>query len=233
MPLELVASPGTLYRVGRWPNPFVWRRPRTKLLDELHPHDGYRWDAPEADFATMYCATEPVGSFVETLANYRRDDYFAARLHAATNEDEPDAEYAFDAIGGVVPRGYFDRVLGRATLDPEHDFIDVDHPRTHAQLTQELPNLLVKQGAREFDRGVMMTQDRRITRTVAGHLYAQTASTAAGIRYESRLHRDLECWALWEHCAPYLTDHEVDPLTADHPEIRRAAELLKLQLPSG
>jgi hypothetical protein len=77
----------------------------------------------------------------------------------------------------------------------------------------------------------MMTQDRRITRTVAGHLYSQAAATATGIRYESRVHSGLECWALWEHCDEHLTDRESTLLTPEHPEVKQAAELLELQLP--
>ena len=231
MPLELVASPGTLYRVGRSPSPFVWRRPRIALADSVDPHDGYRWDAPNADFATLYCATRPLGSLVETLAYYRRDADFAAMLHSATDDDEPDPEYDFAVARGLVPRSYFERVLGQGRLDPKHRFIDVDHPRTHAQLTEELPDLLTRHGVRHFDRGVMMTQDRRITRTVAGHLYSQAAATATGIRYASRVHGGLECWALWEHCDEHLTDRESTPLTPEHPEVKQAAELLELQLP--
>jgi hypothetical protein len=145
-------------------------------MDSVDPHDGYRWDAPNADFATLYCATRPLGSFVETLAYYRRNADFAAMLHSAT-DDEPDLEYDFDAAGGLVPRAYFELVLGQGRLDPKYRFID--HPRTHAQLTEELPGLLTRHGLRHFDRGVMMTQDRRVTRTVAGHLYSQAAATTA------------------------------------------------------
>jgi RES domain len=235
MPLEMVASPGTLHRVGRWPHPFVWRTPRIRLADSAHPHDGHRWDAPNADFATLYCASNPLASFVETLAYYRRADGFANALWQATDEDDPDPEYDFqDTGGGRVPSAYFERVLGRATLDSDRHFVDVDHPRTHAQLTAELPGLLAEHGYREFDRGVMMTQDRRITRQVADHLHQQAGTTGlSGIRYESRIQRGLECWALWDECAPELTNVEVDPLTPETPEIKQAADLLQLQLPQS
>ncbi len=233
MPLELVASPGTLYRVGRWPHPFVWRPPRVALAESAHPHDGHRWDAPDREFATLYCATEPLGSFVETLAYYRRSGEFETSLRTATDADEPDAEYDFPLGAGIVPTDYFQRVLGVASLDRGLRFVDVDHPRTHAQLTTELPELLAEHNLREFDRGVMMGHDRRITRAVAGHLHVQAgAGEIWGIRYESRVYRGLECWALWAHCDDALVDREVDPLTLDLPEIKRAAELLELQLPS-
>lgn len=234
MPLELVPSPGTLYCVGPWPNPFAWRRPRHMLASTPHHHDGLLWDAPGADFATLYCATEPVGSFVETLAYYRRADDFVTALGEATDEDEPDPEYDFEVGGGTVPPDYFDLVLGRATLDPNQRFIDIDDPRTHAQLTEELPDLLAEHGFRTFDHNVTINQDRRITRAIAGHLYAHATDTTVairGLRYESRLCRGLECWALWEQCNGYLVDRETDPLTPEIPEIKKAAELLKLRLP--
>jgi RES domain len=234
MPLELVASPGALYRVGRWPNPFSWRRPLFRLSEAPAPHDGYRWDAPTSDFATLYFGTDPLACFVETLAYYRRHAAFNERLRAATDEDAPDAEYEFALGSGTVPESYFDRVLGHAILATEHKFIDVDHPRTHAQLSDDLPDLLATHGLREIDRGVMMTQDRSITRTVAGylHAYASTSSISiGGIRYESRIHTGLECWAVWAQHAEYLVDRDIDPLTPDTPGVKEAADLLELKLP--
>jgi hypothetical protein len=133
MPLELVASPGTLHRVGRWPHPFRWNACRVALANSPYPHDEHRWDAPHCDFSTLYCATEALGSFVETLASYRRADDFAATVKLATDEDEPDPDYDYDVSGGIVPSPYFDRVLGRATLESDRRFVDIDHPRTHAQ----------------------------------------------------------------------------------------------------
>ena len=233
MALELVASPDTLYRVGRLPNPFVWRPPRKTLAQTPHPHDGYRWDAPEADFATLYFGGSPLASFVETLAYYRPDAAFNARLRALTSEDEPDDEYDFDFGSGRIPASYYDRALGRARLEGEQYFVDVDHPRTHAQLTEDLHDLLTAHGHREFDRGVMMTQDRRITRPVAGHLRRVAATAEAvicGVRYECRVSAGLECWAVWDRCSDQLVEREVDPLTPHIPELREAAELLDLRL---
>ena len=233
MPLALVASPATLYRVGRQPNPFIWRLPRFSLHESRHPHDGYRWDAPLSDFATLYFGSTPLACFVETLAYYRPDAAFNAHLHAMTSDDDPDERYDFDLGSGRVPDSYFARVLGQARLDGEHHFVDVDHPSTHAQLTEDLHELLAEHGVREFDRGVMMTQDRRITRAVVGHLhrFAAEHEGICGVRYESRIRAGLECWAVWEHCRERLVDREVDPLTPHTPELREAAELLGLDMP--
>ncbi|MGH3848408.1 MAG: RES domain-containing protein [Pseudonocardiaceae bacterium] len=233
MALELVASPTTLYRVGRLHDPFVWRLPLFALKEAVHPHDGYRWDDPAADFATLYFGSSPLACFVETLAYYRPDAAFIGRLRALTSDDEPDEKYDFELGSGRVPESYFSRALGQARIAGESMFVDVDHPRTHAQLTEDLHELLAAHGRREFDRGVMMTQDRTITRAVAGHLQmlASAGQThICGIRYESRVHAGLECWAAWEHCSEQLVDREVNPLTPHTPDLRDAAQLLGLQL---
>ncbi len=195
MALELVSPPASIFRVGRFPNPFRWRPPLFSLAEAEHPNDGGRWDAPHADFATLYTATQPVGAFVETLAYVRRSLEFERRLLAATAADEPDR--AFDPVlsGGRIPSSYFERVLGRAVVDGELVFVDVDHPRTHAQLTENLGDLLAEHGLREFDRGVVMGQDRRITRSIAGNLHERLGEEVGGLRYESRVYRGLECWA--------------------------------------
>lgn len=50
----------------------------------------------------------------------------------------------------------------------------------------------------EFDRGVVMTQGRRIKRTLAGHLRTRSTPDIVGIRFESRRAVGKECWAVWE-----------------------------------
>jgi hypothetical protein len=85
-----------------------------------------------------------------------------------TAEDEPDPGLDPPLSTGLVPSSYFNRLLARAVPDRELRFVDVDHPRTHAELTRSLPTLLRDHDLREFDRGVVMAQDRRITRAIAG-----------------------------------------------------------------
>src|SRR4051794_14227185 len=192
LPYQLVEPPeDPLVRVGRWPDPFKWPPTRPPALIDSGPSDHGRWDDPAGEFITLYTASDVLGAFVETLPYFRGPDPdFLALVHAEVDEDEPDVEvdYEFE----VTP-AFFKRVLGRAQLqDPHARFVDVDDPHTHAQLNRELPNLLAEHGLEEFDRGVMMSQNRSITRTIAGHLHHQLqgrdlgGTRVVGIRFESR-----------------------------------------------
>jgi hypothetical protein len=230
MAYELAVPPPVLFRVGPWPNPFIWRRPLAPLMPD-HPHDGQRFDAPQADFATLYLASDPIGCFLETLPHYRTNTTFEARVQAETEEST--AGYGGPLAIDQVDDDYFiGRVLGRARLAPGFAFIDIDHPHTHAQLNRELADLLQAHGLEEFDRHVAMHADRRITRTIAGHLYMTVSERIAGIRYESRRYRNTECWALWDRARTALPDFEVDGLTPHMPELQEAAGLLNLKLPA-
>jgi hypothetical protein len=73
------------------------------------------------------------------------------------------------------------RALGQGGL-AEEQLVDLSHPDTHHELNTALAGFLA--GLDGFDRGVMMTQDRRITRRVAAYLHAGT--NAIGISYECR-----------------------------------------------
>lgn len=231
MPYELVPPPDRLFRVGWQPDPFRWSWPAATLADS-EPPDSSRWDAPEADFATLYAATTEVGAFIETLPYYRRSEDFQATLRRETSEDEPDPGFDLDLATGEVKKDYFDRVLGRASLPTDWRFIDVDHARTHAELNKELPDLLSQHRLREFDRHVVMHADRRITRSIAGHLHAVAESGVIGLRYESRLHRGIECWAVWEQARDELYDVDMDPLTPQLRAVNEAASILALTLPA-
>ncbi len=224
-----MSPPPVLYRVGTRDNVFKWRLPR-QTLEAAHPNDDSRWDAPRADFATLYFATAEVGAFIETLPYFLVDEDFLKRMHTETAEDEPDSDFDRD-FRRQVTSDYFKRVLASATLAGDVSFIDVDHPRTHAQLNQERPDLLGEWKLSEFDRGVVMTQDRRITRTLAGHLRARSTPDIVGIRYESRRSAGKECWAVWERADGLFGDYDVDPLTPGTRGLREAADLLDLALP--
>lgn len=251
MAYELAAAPPVLYRVGSWPHPFNWWPPRAPL-DNDHPRDGYRWDDPRKnyEFCTLYLATEPIGCFLETLPHYKQYPEFEARV-AEDNERtarekgeaaDPDGGYVGPLSTGEVDADYFlRRVLGRVRVADGATFIDVDHPRTHATLTSELvagrlgadlSALLQEHGIEEFDRSVVMHQDRRITRLLAAFLHATAPKNIAGIRYESRVYRATECWAMWDRARDAVSDPEGDGLTPEMPDLQEAAALLDLKLPS-
>lgn len=233
MAVHLVPPPVRVYRVARPTRPFNWSAPREPLPASEGPvFEGRRWDDPEGSFATVYCGTSPEAAFAETIAPFRRVSGLRERIFEATDEDEPDPTYDFDDPEGIVPVGYFERALGYALVDEDVRFIDVDDARTHNELNARFGELLEELGAgRQFDRGLVMTQDRRVTRRVAGFLYEHYRHEAMGIRYESRLMSDLECWALWPQAQVAVYDVDVEPISPETPALVEAAERLGVLLP--
>jgi len=231
--VHLVPPPARFFRIARAVNPFNWSPPREPLPDREGPvFEGRRWDDPEGRFATVYCGSSPEAAFAETIAPFRAVPKLQERILEATDEDEPDPAYDFEDLEGLVPVGYFERSLGYALIDEEARFVDVDDARTHNALNARFGELLEKLGAgRQFDRGLMMTQDRRVTRQVAGFLHEHHEHHAIGIRYESRLMSDLECWALWPQAQVAVYDIDVEPISPETPALVAVAERLGVTLP--
>jgi hypothetical protein len=165
--------------------------------------EGNRWDDAYGKFSSLYAATTAEAAFGETIARYRERAGLLAKIDAFL-EGQPDPEYDFDIEPGVVPRDYLsNRRIGHCDIHPWAIFVDVDHVDTHAHATHGLAGLLAQLGFAEFDRGVMMSPDRRITRPVASFYHhlsrsAEGMEATCGIRYESRLIGEWECWSLWE-----------------------------------
>lgn len=203
MPLHLEPAPPNLFRVGRLPNPFTWRPPRSPLpeLEDI-VRDGNRWDAPDGAWNTLYLADAALVAFAETIAWARPAQGLAQRILDETDEEPPDAQHDFPLVdGGHLPRSFFEpdppepqqRALGTCRLEPAPVFIDVSHPDTHHELNLALAADLANLGIDRIDRGVVMQQDRRVTRPIAAHLYKERGE-AVGIRYESRFVPDGWCY---------------------------------------
>jgi hypothetical protein len=236
--LHLTPAPGVVHRVGLLPEPFSWRLPVADLvrIGSKPELAGGRWDAPASEFATLYCADAPVIAFVESISPFRPVPGYEEAILAATNGDPPDPEFDHAIYSGRLPATYFEplrateeptlqgRALGQADLT-DGELVDVSHPDTHHELNGALGELLKRYGFDRFDRGVMMSQDRRISRQVAAHLHASTK--AVGISYECRF-SDGTCFALWERAK--LTPGDVRPVTNRDPDLRHAAELLHITM---
>lgn len=230
----IAAPPSGMYRVAKDPDPFTLWPPRTAADMSAAILDGNRWDDPKAEFATMYGATDPVEAFGETIARYRTCDQLTDRIEAFFDGNTPDPEFDPLLEPGRVPGDYFaNRYLGHGLVTSGARFADVEHPDTHAAASLGiLPRIraFTPKGT-VIDRGTMHSQDRRITRTVSRHFYelAQTPdhTDLRGLRYESRILADWECWVIWEP-SPMLPDSTVTKVTKTNPDLLKAAELLDL-----
>ncbi len=225
-----------LWRVGRLPDPVDIPPTPERLVDEGVPLlETNRWDDANGEFSTLYAATSPEACFAETLAMFRPTDV-VSRIDAFMDE-EPDDGADFELVSGVVPADYIHgRALAHFAVPADRTFIDVDDAKTHAALNAAIPDVPANCGLDRFDRGVLMTQDRRITRRVARHYYdlsqAHDHHACCGIRYESRLDRQYECWAMFVPPLPFdPSQAEVTHLTWSDERLRAAAERLSLTLP--
>jgi RES domain len=227
--MKLVAAGPTIFRVGRLPDPFAWRSRSEQLRHGDAPVlGGNRWDDARAVFGTTYAAGDAAGAFAESIAGFRSRPGLTAAILESTAQDAPDPRFDPPLVGGVLPESYFEqRALGRARMTPEQRVVDVAHPDTWHYLNLHFGHHVRRFGFDGYDRGVVMSQDRRITRPIASYLHA-ALPRAVGIRYESRF-LTADCFALWERA--HLASPEVDPVVPETPELRRAAAALHVALP--
>lgn len=221
--MHLVPPPrgGVLYHVGPRPNPFIWRLPHPLDLSADPPITaGNRLDAPDGDYATLYCATGRYGALLEKLSPLRPISELRTRIAEAL-EGEPDAEH--DHVPGSIefPVDIFDTLqMGIVSINPEERFVDVDHPDTHGALEKYGGRpLLDELRIARIDRGTFLSPDRGLTRRAAHEIHELVAGIAAGIRYTSAIDASAECWAIWDHTAPRLHSHDVEPIDAGSPDV--------------
>jgi hypothetical protein len=231
--MHLVPPPrGLLYHVGPAPNPFRWRLPAKLDLTAAITASG-RFDAPNGDYATLYCATERYGALLEKLAPLRPIPDLRTRVEEVLS-GAPDPQY--DRIPGSAPfpADIFEALqMGIVAVDPDAQFIDVDDPKTHVALEKYggKPLLQVLRISR-IDRGTFLSPDRALTRRAAHELYQLAGGLAAGLRYTSAIAGDAECWAIWDHARSRLHDHDVEPIDVSSPDLKRALPRLGFKPPA-
>ena len=233
---KLVPAPADgLFRVAKDPDPFTPWPPRSPADLSVPILDGNRWDDPKAQFTTMYCATSAVGAFGETIARYRTSAGLLDRIEAFFAGNAPDPEFDPPLEPGKVPEDYFaNRYLGHGRVTSAARFVDVEHPSTHSACSLGvLPRIHPFTNAAVVDRGTMHTADRRITRTISRYFWelAQTSdhNDWRGLRYQSRVFEEWECWAVWEP-TPMLPDPDVTKVTRTNTDLLEAAKLLDLEV---
>ena len=198
---------------------------------------GNRWEDAGGRFSTLECATSAEAAFGEAIAVFRERPGLLARIDAFLAAS-PDPEYDYELQAAVVPPDYLaTRVLGRAPANRTARFIDVDHADTHLHASRDLARLLQEVGRQRFDREVMMSPDRRITRPVATFYHRisrlESSRRLRGLRYQSRLDGGWECWALWRPLPLKSVTADVTVATANHPDLAAAARRLRLRLLPG
>ena len=105
-------------------------------------------------------------------------------------------------------------------------FVDIDDTSTLLALGAQLHGELAALGADELDRGGVYSANRRLTRVLASWIYSRTDDDGqpcyGGIRYESRLGRQWECWAIFDGSP--LTAATTNPIDRRHPDLVAIAD---------
>ena len=222
------AADSPLYRIGRRPDPFAWPEWLRAGADWTF---GNRWDDPRGAYRVIYAASSLLGAFVEVLARYRPDPHVAAELGRIRG------------VGTSLPPGCIDRSwctsrrIGAATVAGA--FADVGHSESLAELQKALAPRIRAHGLRELDgAAIRLRAPRRLTQEISRYVYEQTTPRGTrafdGISYLSRLGDEFRNWALFEPVASrprrrLVRRVRVTPIDSDHPDFRRALELLGIR----
>jgi hypothetical protein len=128
--------------------------------------------------------------------------------------------------GGLPAAWREDRRLVSFALAAPLPFVDIDNTSTLLALGAQLHGELAPLGVDELDRGSVYSANRRLTRALAAWIYSRTDDDGqpryGGIRYESRLGRQWECWAVFD--GALLTTSTVTPIDSRNPDLMAIAD---------
>lgn len=230
---------GGVWRLTDWYQPFDPPPPPPPVAGtDLDNDESRRWDAPNREFRTLYCATRAEGAFGEKLAQFALAPDLVLEIEEFL-EEEPDEDFAEDNLAAGLNREQLEQLnwkLAWAPAEPDTQAIDVASRRTQLALLPGIAGLVRAFGFPGLDSAALRTSKRAFTRQVAGHLHLAARDEAGelracGIRYESRLPPAWECWALWEPLPLDLSLAAVEEeVTIDHAALRAAAALLNVPL---
>lgn len=236
---HLVPPPAeAVVRVGYRPDPFVFREPE-RLEDDADQwgplEAGNRFDAPDFEFRTLYYASRRYGAYLEKLATFRPTSHIDVKINK-TFDETPDPPYGYPIESGVLTSAFFEPlVLGEAHLETRARFIDVEHEATFDFLAERVGrSFLNRHGFARFDRAIVATQERAVTRHLALELHTllHAELNVVGIYYSSAHGRDVDCWALWDTGRWALSNHALVPIDYGDPELRDAAKIHRITLPN-
>lgn len=179
---------------------------------------GNRFDDPgqelgipqEERFRAISCATERIGTYMESLGRFRRSLPYADRVDAGSQDTGESVSESLrgtfdpaDPSRGLVPAVWrLKRQIGHTRLDPGLRFVDIAAMSTLSHLREAMAEDIVALGLRDLDLSVVTGPQRILTQRIARYVYEQVDSDGmprfAGIRYLSRFGDEQECWAIFD-----------------------------------
>jgi hypothetical protein len=226
---------GVVFRVARGFDAFAppdwgWAEEDGTFGNRFDDPGAYRGVPAEDRFRVIYCATQSVGEFGETIARYRKNPKLLAKLQEVEDDEPPDPELE----GGVVPEEFrLRRSLGTTLLSDTLLFADFTNGETLTILRERLSSWLVRFGLEELDLSTITSQQRRLTQEAARYVYELATleqTVFAGIRYVSRLHADWELWAIFHDRMIHRPEEVAGTIREDDPDLQEAARFLDLRV---
>lgn len=218
---KLVEPPPTpLYRVARCSGPLKpsW----IAAEDALQPRAGNRFDVVGG--GVIYCGTNVVVCFAETLARYRP----TAKMRALMKNVDP----GFVVCGGVPQDWREQRTIVTVNLIDPLPFVDVDDPVTHEYLTAVMADELTAFGVDVLDVDTVRGKNRLITRAMSSWAYWAVDDDGnlgySGVRYLSRVLPNEECWAVFD--GTDIVENGRQSIQLNHRELRQVADMWGLRL---
>ena len=215
MSFELRVPQETIYRIGRWPNP--WLPP-----DWAHAHSdgtfGNRFDDPQAYYRVIYASTQRLSCFLETLARFRPDLTLAAELAEIQGEND------FTPLATVPASWLENRVIGLAHA--EGQYADIYATEWMSYLRRELASLAVSLGVADIDAATLQAaRPRQLTQQASLLVFRQGCD---GILYRSRFSHAMENWALFE---PFmLLEATAGPIADWDPDLLEALRIFGITM---
>jgi len=228
-----------VWRVSSWDEPFE-PPPPPPPIGSAGPEEenAGRWDAPDGSFRVLYCSTEPEGAIGEKIAPFTQNPAAVAEIEGFF-EEEPDPEWQDDFLAAGLTAEDVAGLAASLSWAParaDARVVDVWHASTLRVFARLLAPAIRRFGMTRLDRLTLLTDERAITRTVAGILHRAACDGhgeprwASGLRFESRLPPGWECFALWEPVPVEAERMSSEPLTIDNPHLRSAAAQLGVVL---
>jgi hypothetical protein len=205
--MHFVGMPkGGFYRAGRWADVETYPPPSPPVGLAAPRYDGFRWEDPLGEFATVRCSLTAEAAIGRIIARYRRrvvDDEGTGIIDAIKRfmSGPPDRGEP-EIVDGQVPADVFDDLyLIHVPEDRAVVFIDLEHPDTYESLKDMLEPVLDALNVPRLPRDLARERDRRITRQAIRALHSQYADgrvgPVAGIRIPGQPDPEWESYVLW------------------------------------
>jgi len=204
----------------------VWRLGHATVPLDYVPHRFVSWrhrfDDPEREYRTLYCAVERITCLREVLGDVSPNIRAIAEFQEVFGTA---SEHILTA--GVVSWAWRKaNALAPGRIATHEDLVDVDDVLVRRRLERQHAALLVEYGMEHLYISEVRSTQRPVTQRIGRALYEEGA---AGVFYKSN-RDDLVCVALFEGAAHLEPDGPVERMTAAFPELLQVCDEYNLIL---